>query len=61
MGTRNPPEKQLGYAKAYRERKHAEGFRQVVVWVRPADVERVRGFVRSLNQSRSSIPIESHD
>jgi hypothetical protein len=51
MGTRNPPEKQLGYAKAYRERKQAEGLKQLVVWVRPEDVERVRKYVTKLKPS----------
>jgi hypothetical protein len=48
MGIRNPPEKQRGYDKAYRERKRAEGLRQLLVWVRPEDVERVRAYAREL-------------
>jgi hypothetical protein len=48
MGARNPPEKQRGYAEAYREKKRAEGLKQLVVWVRPEDAERVRNYVRKL-------------
>ncbi len=51
MGARNPPEKQLGYAKAYRERKREEGLKQLVVWVRPEDAEKIRAYARKLANS----------
>lgn len=54
MGDRNPPEKQRGYAKNYRERKKAEGLRQLVVWVRPENVERVRAYVNRLKPKQES-------
>lgn len=48
MGTRNPPEKQRSYAEAYRERKHAEGLKQLVVWARPEDFDLIKAYVRKL-------------
>jgi hypothetical protein len=56
MGVRNPPEKQRGYASAYREKKRAEGLKQLVVWVRPEDAERVRAYARKLASSGTYDP-----
>lgn len=56
MGTRNPPEKQRSYAEAYREKKRTEGLKQLVVWVRPDDMDRVRAYARKLASSGTYDP-----